>query len=289
MVAGDEGAEEKPGRRRKMAYLTMKQLLEAGVHFGHQTNKWHPKMKPYIFTSRNGIYIIDLQQTVKMFKEAYDFVKELTSNGGRILFVGTKKQAQEIIEEEAKRCGMFYVSQRWLGGTLTNYKTIRLSIEKLKRLETMKEENYEGFTKKEVLRLERERARLEKYLSGIKEMDGLPDALFVIDIKKEAIAVSEARKLEIPVVAVVDTNCDPELVDYPIPGNDDAIRAIKLFTSTIAEACIEGRMAYEESLKAMEVEETEAAEEKVEEAVEDRTEEIEEEYGAIEDREWEYK
>lgn len=275
-----------------MAYLTMKQLLEAGIHFGHQTNKWHPKMKPYIFTSRNGIYIIDLQQTVKMFKEAYDFVKEITSKGGRILFVGTKKQAQDIVEEEARRCGMFYVSQRWLGGTLTNYKTIRLSMEKLKRLETMKEESYEGFTKKEILRLERERAKLEKYLKGIKDMDGLPDALFVIDIKKEAIAVSEARKLAIPIVAIVDTNCDPELVDYPIPGNDDAIRAIKLFTSTIAEACIEGRMAYEESLKAMEVEEEQAkkgAEEKVEEVTEAGAERIEEVYESIEETEWEYK
>ncbi len=273
-----------------MAYLTMKQLLEAGVHFGHQTNKWHPKMKPYIFTSRNGIYIIDLQQTVRMFKDAYDFVKDVTSKGGKVLFVGTKKQAQDIIEEEAKRCGMFYVSQRWLGGTLTNYRTIKLSIEKLKRLETMKEESYAGFTKKEILKLERERARLEKYLSGIKDMDTLPDILFVIDIKKEAIAVAEARKLGIPIVAVVDTNCDPELVDYPIPGNDDAIRAIKLFTSTIAQACIEGRMAYEESLKALEVEEK--PEEKVEEEtreVAEGGETVEEVYEPAEDTEWEYK
>lgn len=249
-----------------MACPNMKQLLEAGVHFGHQTNKWHPKMRPYIFTSRNGIYIIDLQQSVKMFKEAYDFVKETVSRGGKILFVGTKKQAQAAIEEEAKRCGMFFVTQRWLGGTLTNYNTIRQGIEKLKRLEAMKEEGaYEGLTKKEILSLERQRVKLERYLGGIKDMGGLPDAIFVIDIKKEAIAVSEAKKLGIPVIAVVDTDCNPNGIDYIIPGNDDAIRAVKLFVSSIADACLEGKALYEESLKEIEMTEEKAvSEEKVE-------------------------
>lgn len=245
-----KGWREKPKKGGIMASPNMKQLLEAGVHFGHQTNKWHPKMRPYIFTSRNGIYIIDLQQTVKMFKEAYDFVKETASKGGKILFVGTKKQAQSAVEEEAKKCGMFFVTQRWLGGTLTNYHTIKQSIERLKKLEAMKEEGaYEGLTKKEVLHLERERFKLEKYLGGIKDMGGLPDAIFVIDIKKENIAVSEAKKLGIPVIAVVDTNCSPDGIDYIIPGNDDAIRAIKLFASSIADACLEGKTFYEEGLK----------------------------------------
>ncbi len=258
-----------------MAYLNMKQLLEAGVHFGHQTNKWHPKMKPYIFTARNGIYIIDLQQTVKMFRDAHDFIRDTVSQGGKVLFVGTKKQAQAAIEEEAQRCGMYYVSQRWLGGTLTNYNTIRLSIERLKRLETLKEDGiYEGHTKKEVLRLERERMKLEKYLGGIKDMDGIPDALFIIDIKKENIAVNEAKKLHIPIVAVVDTNCDPDGIDYIIPGNDDAIRAIRLFAASIADACLEGKELYEESLRGAGLEGTEeVVEEKEEVPAEEVTEE----------------
>ena len=254
-----------------MAYLNMKQLLEAGVHFGHQTNRWHPKMRPYIFTARNGIYIIDLQRTVKMSRNIYDFVKDEVSKGGKVLFVGTKKQAQTAIEEEARRCGMFFVSQRWLGGTLTNYNTIKKSIEKLKRLEAMKEQDsYNGLTKKEVLQLERARTKLEKYLGGIKDMEGLPDIVFVIDVKKEHIAVCEARKLHIPVVAVVDTNCDPDYVDYIIPGNDDAIRAIKLFASNIAEACLEGKALYEESLRAVsdKAEEETAADEEAVETVE---------------------
>lgn len=248
-----------------MACPNMKQLLEAGVHFGHQTNKWHPKMRPYIFTSRNGIYIIDLQQTVKMFKVAYDFAKDTASKGGKVLFVGTKKQAQSAVEEEAKRCRMFFVTQRWLGGTLTNHHTIKQSIERLKKLEAIKEEGvYEGLTKKEILHLERERVKLEKYFGGIKDIGGLPDAIFVIDVKKENIAVSEAKKLGIPVIAVIDTNCNPDGIDYIIPGNDDAIRAIKLFASSIADACLEGKTLYEEGLKEIEMtEEKEVSEEKV--------------------------
>jgi len=235
-----------------MAYLTMKQLLEAGVHFGHQTKRWNPKMKPYIFAARNGIYIIDLQQTVELFKAAYDFLKDVAARGEKILFVGTKKQAQAAIEEEAKRAGMPYVHQRWLGGTLTNFSTIKASIGRLKRLEAMKDEGrLEGLVKKEALRLERERAKLDRYLIGIKEMDGLPGALFIIDTRKETIALQEARRLGIPVVAVVDTNCNPDEVDYVIPGNDDAIRAIRLFTASIADACLEGRQLYEEALQAV--------------------------------------
>lgn len=234
-----------------MAYLTMKQLLEAGVHFGHQTKRWNPKMKPYIFSAKNGIYIIDLQQTAELFKAAYDFVKDVAARGEKVLFVGTKKQAQAAIEEEAKRAGMPYVHQRWLGGTLTNFSTIKASIGRLKRLDAMKGEGQlGGLLKKEVLRLERERARLDRYLIGIKDMGGLPGALFIIDTKKEAIALREARRLDIPVVAVVDTNCDPDEVDYVIPGNDDAIRAIRLFTMSIADACLEGRQLYEEALQA---------------------------------------
>lgn len=235
-----------------MAYLTMKQLLEAGVHFGHQTKRWNPKMKPYIFAARNGIYIIDLQQTVGLFKAAYDFVKDVAARGEKVLFVGTKKQAQAAIEEEAKRAGMPYVYQRWLGGTLTNFSTIKASIGRLKRLEAMKDERRpEGLLKKEALRLERERVKLDRYLIGIKDMGGLPRALFIIDTRKEAIALREARRLDIPVVAVVDTNCNPDEVDYVIPGNDDAIRAIRLFTASIADACLEGRQLYEEALQAV--------------------------------------
>ncbi|WP_433542639.1 30S ribosomal protein S2 [Neomoorella humiferrea] len=219
----------------------MKQLLEAGVHFGHQTRRWNPKMAPYIFTERNGIYIIDLQRTVKMIEEAYNFVRDLARNGGMILFVGTKKQAQEAVKEEAERCGMFYVNVRWLGGTLTNFQTIRRRIERLKELERMEEEGtFEVLPKKEVARLRHEKEKLERYLGGIKEMRNLPDALFIIDPRKERIAVAEGRRLGIPIVAIVDTNCDPDEIDYVIPGNDDAIRAVRLLTSKIADAVLEG-------------------------------------------------
>jgi small subunit ribosomal protein S2 len=219
----------------------MKQLLEAGVHFGHQTRRWNPKMRPYIFTERNGIYIIDLQKTVRLLDEAYEFLRDVAFQGGRVLFVGTKKQAQESVAEEARRCGQFYVNQRWLGGTLTNFATIRRRIERLMQLEEMAESGYLArLPKKEVSRLERERARLDKYLGGIKGMKELPSALFVVDPRKEAIAVKEARRLRIPIVAIVDTNCDPDEVDYVIPGNDDAIRAVKLITAKMADAILEG-------------------------------------------------
>jgi small subunit ribosomal protein S2 len=225
-----------------MASLTMKELLEAGVHFGHQTKRWNPKMQKYIFGERNGIYIIDLQKTLKKFREAYAFVRDAAASGGTVLFVGTKKQAQETVYDEATRCGMFYVNQRWLGGTLTNFTTIRKSIARLKKLEEMKESGeYERLPKKEVLGLERERAKLEKSLAGIKEMDRLPAVLFVIDPRTEKIAVAEAQRLAIPIVAIVDTNCDPTGIDYPIPGNDDAIRSVRLITSRIADAVNEGR------------------------------------------------
>jgi len=222
--------------------ITMKELLEAGVHFGHQTKRWNPKMKEYIFGERNGIYIIDLQKTLKMFKEAVKFVANLTAEGKTVLFVGTKRQAQEAVAEEAQRCTMYWVNQRWLGGLLTNFTTIQKSIKRLKEIEAMSQDGrYELLPKKEVIKLERERKHLEQNLSGIKDMNGLPDALFVIDSHKEQIAVREARKLGIPVVAIVDTNCDPGEVDHVIPGNDDALRAIRLFTSKIADACLEGK------------------------------------------------
>jgi len=220
----------------------MKELLEAGVHFGHQTKRWNPKMKEYIFGERNGIYIVDLQKTLKLFKEAMAYVADMASQGKNVLFVGTKRQAQEAIAEEAQRCSMFYINHRWLGGLLTNYSTVKRSIERLKMLEEMHETgNYGGRTKKEIGQLERERKHLSQNLSGIRDMGRLPDVLFVIDSNKEEIAVAEARRLGIPVVAVVDTNCDPDQVDYVIPGNDDALRAIRLFTNKIAEAVIEGR------------------------------------------------
>ncbi len=225
-----------------MATLTMKELLEAGVHFGHQTRRWNPKMQKYIFGERNGIYIIDLQKTLKKFREAYAFVRDLAASGGTLLFVGTKKQAQDAVYEEATRCSMYYVNQRWLGGTLTNFATIRKSIARLKRLEEMHETGErERLPKKEVLELERERLKLEKALVGIKNMEQLPSAVFIIDPKKEHIAVEEARRLGIPTVAVVDTNCDPTEIDYPVPGNDDAIRAVRLITSRMADAVNEGR------------------------------------------------
>lgn len=225
-----------------MPSITMKELLEAGVHFGHQTRRWNPKMKEYIFGERNGIYIIDLQKTLKLFKEAMRFVTALASEGKTVLFVGTKRQAQEAISEEAKRCEMFYVNQRWLGGLLTNMVTVQKSIERLKELEAMAADgDYGTRPKKEIIQLERERKALDQNLAGIKDMPGLPSVLFVVDSNKESIAVHEARRLRIPVVAVVDTNCDPEMVDYVIPGNDDALRAIRLFASKIAESVIEGR------------------------------------------------
>jgi small subunit ribosomal protein S2 len=228
-----------------MAALTMKELLEAGVHFGHQTKRWNPKMQKYIFGERNGIYIIDLQKTLKKFREAYAFVRdEVTAKGGTMLFVGTKKQAQDTVFEEAARCGMFYVNQRWLGGTLTNFETIRKSIGRLKKLEEMKEAGeWERLPKKEALQLDRERQKLEKALIGIKNMEQLPNAVFIIDPRKERIAVAEAQRLGIAIVAIVDTNCDPSGIDYPIPGNDDAIRAVRLITARIADAILEGRGA----------------------------------------------
>src|SRR5713226_3134608 len=224
----------------------MKELLEAGVHFGHQTKRWNPKMKKYIFGKRNGIYIIDLQKTLKLFKEASSFIADLASQGKRILFVGTKRQAQDAILEEANRCGMFYVNNRWLGGTLTNFSTVRKSIERLKELEAVLADTEKELSKKERAALDHEREKLQKNLIGIREMDSLPDSLFVIDPKKEYIAVKEAKRLKIPVVAIVDTNCDPEDIDYVIPGNDDAIRAIRLFTQKIADAVLEGYNLAEE-------------------------------------------
>lgn len=244
-----------------MADITMKQLLEAGVHFGHQTSRWNPKMKPYIFGARNGIHIIDLQQTVSMFKDLETVVRDLAASGGQILFVGTKKQAQDAVREEAVRCGMFHVHNRWLGGTLTNFSTIRQSIDRLRRLEEMENDPkiVAALTKKEMLGLKREKDKLEQSLGGIKGMRKLPDAVFVVDPKQEEIAVKEARKLGIPVIAVIDTNCDPDMVDYKVPGNDDAIRAIRLFCSSIAEAVIAGKTIYEQSqVKAREEERTAA-------------------------------
>lgn len=223
-----------------MAAISMKQLLEAGVHFGHQTRRWNPKMKKYIFTERNGIYIIDLQKTVKKVDEAYKFVKEIASNGGTVLFVGTKKQAQDSVRDEATRSGMFYVNQRWLGGTLTNFQTIRKRINRLKDIESMEEDGtFEVLPKKEVVGLLKEKDRLVKFLGGIKEMKRIPDALFVIDPRKERIAIAEAHKLDIPIIGIVDTNCDPDEIDFIIPGNDDAIRAVKLLTSKMADAILE--------------------------------------------------
>ena len=224
-----------------MAQITMKQLLEAGVHFGHQTKRWNPKMKPYIFGARNGIYIVDLQKTVRYFKTAYQFIVDTVASGEKVLFVGTKKQAQDAIVEESLRAEQYYVNNRWLGGMLTNFATIKQSIDRLKKIEAMVADGtIEQYTKKEALQIERERIKLERHLGGIKNMAKLPAAVFIIDPKKEAIAVLEAKKLGIPVVAVVDTNCDPDNIDYIIPGNDDAIRAIRLFASKMAEACIEG-------------------------------------------------
>jgi small subunit ribosomal protein S2 len=246
----EEKGRIKPKEKRIMSDISMKQLLEAGVHFGHQTSRWNPKMKPYIFGARNGIHIIDLQQTVAMFKDLEAVVRNIAASGGHVLFVGTKKQAQEAVREEAERCGMFHVQNRWLGGTLTNFSTIRQSIERLRKLEEMENDPkiVDALTKKEMLGLKREKEKLEQSLGGIKSMRKLPDAIFVVDPKQEEIAVKEARKLGIPVVAVIDTNCDPDLVDYKVPGNDDAIRAIRLFCSAIADAINEGKTLYEQSL-----------------------------------------
>lgn len=233
-----------------MAVISMKQLLEAGVHFGHQTRRWNPKMDKFIFTERNGIYIIDLQKTVKKVDEAYNYVKSVAENGGTILFVGTKKQAQDSVEEEAARCGMYFINQRWLGGTLTNFQTIQKRIDRLHKLEKMEEDGtFELLPKKEVIILNKEKDRLSKFLGGISHMKKLPSALFIIDPRKERIAVAEARKLGIPIVGIVDTNCDPDEIDYVIPGNDDAIRAVKLLTSKMADAIVEGQQQHSEQLE----------------------------------------
>ncbi|MCH4166885.1 MAG: 30S ribosomal protein S2 [Megasphaera sp.] len=242
-----------------MAVVSMKQLLEAGVHFGHQTRRWNPKMARFIFTERNGIYIIDLQKTVKKMDEAYNFVRDLAADGGKVLFVGTKKQAQESIKNEAERCNMFYVNERWLGGMLTNFQTIDKRVKRLKALEKQQEDGtFEVLPKKEVTLLKHEMEKLQKNLGGIKDMKKLPDAIFIIDPKKEEIAVAEARKLHIPIIATVDTNCDPDVIDYPVPANDDAIRAVKLLTGKIADAVLEGNQG-EQNEEAAE-EKTEAAE-----------------------------
>ena len=259
-----------------MSVITMKQLLEAGVHFGHQTRRWNPKMAPYIFTERNGIYIIDLQKTVKMIDDAYAFMKEVAESGKPVLFVGTKKQAQAAIRDEALRCDMFYVNQRWLGGMLTNYKTISQRIKRLYEIEAMEEDGtFDKLSKKEVGKLRLEYEKLEKYLGGIKEMKGMPGAIFVVDPKKEKIAVNEAKKLNIPVVGIVDTNCDPDDVDYIIPANDDAIRAVKLIAGCMADAVLEARQgeSFDEGEPAEDAEAAEAAEETVEEAEEAKVEE----------------
>jgi len=240
-----------------MSNLTIKQLLEAGVHFGHQTKRWNPKMKPYIFGARNGIYIIDLQKTLKMFKEAYNFVRDVASRNEHVLFVGTKKQAQEAIKEEAIRCGAFYVNERWLGGTMTNFQTIEKSLERLKKYEELKKSDiYKMLSKKEGLSIDRQIEKLERNIGGIKGIDRLPGLLYIVDPKKEYIAVKEAKKLGIPIVAIVDTNCDPDDIDYVIPGNDDAIRAIKLITMKIADAVLEGRELYVEEFQGKEDEAT---------------------------------
>jgi small subunit ribosomal protein S2 len=240
-----------------MSYVTMKELLEAGVHFGHQTRRWNPKMGPYIFGARNGIHIIDLQKTVQFFKVAYNYVVEKVADGGLVLFVGTKKQAQDAISEESQRCGMFCVNHRWLGGMLTNYQTISRSIQRLKDFEAMKEDgSLKRFPKKEILMMEKKAAKLERALGGIKDMGRLPDIVYIVDPRKENIAVAECRKMEIPLLAIVDSNCDPTEIDYPIPGNDDAIRAIRLLTSRVADAVLDGKKLAEERLQAITDKET---------------------------------
>lgn len=229
-----------------MSVISMKQLLEAGVHFGHQTRRWNPKMKKYIFVERNGIYIIDLQKTVKKLEEAYDFMRQVGADGGKVLFVGTKKQAQDAIKEEAERSGMYYVNQRWLGGTLTNFGTIQKRVNRLKAIEKMEEDGtFAVLPKKEVVQLKKEHERLVKFLGGIRDMKGVPDVMFIVDPRKERIAVAEAIKLHIPIVGIVDTNCDPDEIDYVIPANDDAIRAVKLLTAKMADALMESRQGEE--------------------------------------------
>jgi small subunit ribosomal protein S2 len=224
-----------------MAYVTMKQMLETGVHFGHQTRRWNPKMRPYIYGARKGIHIIDLQQTVELYRKAHDFIVDVTSGGGKVIFVGTKRQAQEAVQQEAERCGMYFVTNRWMGGTLTNFQTIKRSIDRLKKMETMFEDGtINRFPKKEIVMMRRDVGKLNLALGGIKDMEDRPEAAFIIDPNREQIAVQECRKLHIPIVAVVDTNCDPDVIDFIIPGNDDAIRAIKLFAYGMAEACNEG-------------------------------------------------
>lgn len=245
--------EEKPESEGDMNYISMKELLEAGVHFGHQTKRWNPKMKQYIYGARNGIYIIDLQKTIKLFDEAYEFVRGLAAEGGSVLFVGTKRQAHEAISEEAERSGMHYVNGRWLGGTITNFVTIKKSLDRLKRLEALlSDKSIESLQKKEILTITRQKEKLTKNLGGIKDMERIPDCIFVIDPKKEKIAVNEANSLNLPVVAVIDTNCDPDPIDYVIPGNDDAIRAIRLFTSKLADAILEGKKIKGEMMKGKE-------------------------------------
>jgi small subunit ribosomal protein S2 len=247
-----------------MSAVTMKQLLEAGVHFGHQTKRWNPKMKKYIFDARNGIYIIDLQKTIRLFKEACDFARKIAAEGQTVLFVGTKKQAQDVVAEEARRCGGHFMNQRWLGGTLTNFVTIHKGIESMRKFEEQQAAGYPGLNKREVAVIEAELERLQKYMSGIREMDKLPGAIFVIDTKKERIAVHESNRLGIPVIATVDTNCDPDGIDFVIPGNDDAIRSVKLITGAIADAVIEGAAIWREKQSAA----TQQAQEEAEEAAE---------------------
>ncbi|ANU17463.1 30S ribosomal protein S2 [Planococcus sp. CP5-4] len=234
-----------------MAVISMKQLLEAGVHFGHQTRRWNPKMKKYIFVERNGIYIIDLQKTVRKLEEAYNFMKQVGEEGGKVLFVGTKKQAQDAIKEEAERSGNYYINQRWLGGTLTNFGTIQKRVNRMKQIERMEEDGtFDVLPKKEVVQLKKQHERLEKFLGGIRDMNGLPDVMFVVDPRKERIAVAEAMKLNIPIVGIVDTNCDPDEIDYVIPANDDAIRAVKLLTGKMADALLESKPEEDEEVSA---------------------------------------
>ena len=271
---GANMADEKPEGEKEMSVISMKQLLEAGVHFGHQTRRWNPKMAPYIFTERNGIYIIDLQKTVTKIDEAYDFIKEVAATGKPILFVGTKKQAQAAIEEEAKRCGQFYVNQRWLGGMLTNYKTISARIRRLEEIRQMENDGtFDKLAKKETIKLKAEADKLEKFLGGIEDMPGMPGAMFIVDPKKEKIAVKEARILGIPVVGIVDTNCDPDDVDYIIPANDDAIRAVKLIAGKMADAVIEANQG-EDAMEDEEAEDAPEAEEAGEEAPAEDIEEV---------------
>ena len=267
-----------------MAVVSMKQLLECGVHFGHQTRRWNPKMKPYIFTERNGVYIVDLQKTVKGLEKAYDFLREVSKSGGSVLFVGTKKQAQETVREEALRCGQYYINHRWLGGLLTNFQTIKKRVTRM--VELGSPEFLEGstkWTKKEIAGFEKERAKLEKFLIGIKEMRDVPDALVVVDPKREDIAVLEARKLGIPITGIVDTNCDPDLIDYPIPGNDDAIRAIKLIVGLLASAGIEGRQGVDNLVEESAEEPGPVVEEPDETPKEEISEQLEETFTAVEE------